>query len=509
MSEKRRIVINTLANGVAQFASMLSALVFMPFLIKGFGATGYGLYLIASSVAGYAGLLDLGVGTSVTKITAEASAQGDSERVGRVVSSGVAFYTLVGIVVAAIMLFLALNTGSFFKVTADGARLLRNLFLVTAAVSLWAWPSSTAGAVLAGYQRYKQSAMVSLATTIGTIVVTAAVVVMHEGPLTLMLGATGVSVATGIVSVVLAKRALGDTPLSPALADLRGLRSIFSVAWAVFVTQVCAVIVYQQTDRLVIGVFIGAAAVAAYEAAGKFQGLVSQLTNFTVSALMPMASHLDAQGRHETLRTLFLRGTKYSIALLNPVVVVLIVVAKPLLLVYVPMFAAQAFAAQLLISHQVLTSGTAVGDSIIIGLGKLPKRVPYAIGMALLNLTISLVLVQRLGILGVVLGTMIPYFIDYPFHIRILLRALDIPVSRWLKETVLPTYPLLLLPLLCSLLLIQTSLAGSLVGIALIGLVSVGAYWAAVYAFGLEPDERADVRVALSAVVARLRGDHA
>ena len=92
--------------------------------------------------------------------------------------------------------------------------------------------------------------------------------------------------------------------------------------------------------------------------------------------------------------------------------VVLIVVARPLLQSWLgAAFAAQALAAQILISHQVLTSGTAVGDSIIVGLGKLPKRLPYVIGLAVANLALSLLLVRPLGIMGVVLGTAIAYLL--------------------------------------------------------------------------------------------------
>jgi len=505
MSEKRRIVVNTLANGVAQVAGMLTALVFVKFLVNGFGAENYGLYLLATSIAGFAGLLDLGVGASVVKMTAESHAQGDSERSGRVVSTAVAFYVVVGLVVAAIMVILATNTAAIFpKVGADGARLLSNLFFAGAIWSLWSWPASTAVSVLAGHQRYTQTATVTLAQIAGNIVVTIVVLMLHEGPLMLMVGNYGVGVVVGIAQIVLAKRALGPARISPRLVDRATFRTVFSFAWAVFVIQVCTVIVYQQTDRLVLGIFLGATAVALYEAAGKFQGLVSQLVTLSVSAVMPMASHLDAAGRQDTLRELFLRGAKYSLMLLNPVVIVLIVIARPLLLVWLgPAFAAYAIAAQLLISHQLLTSGTAVGDSMILGLGQLNKRVPYAVAVAALNLAISITLVRTLGILGVVLGTTIPWLLDYPFHMRLILRTLDVPVGMWLRRTVLPTYPLLLLPALLAWWLISTPLQGSLLGIAAIGVVSVGGYWLAVYALGFDAGERADVRSGARAVWAR------
>lgn len=508
MSEKRRIVINTLANGVAQFAAMITALVFMPFLVKGFGATNFGLYLITSSISGYAGLLDLGVGASLVKMTAEAAASGDKKTLRRTVSSAFAFYIVIGIVAAGVLAVLALNTQSIFRVSPDGARLLRNLLLVASAWSLVSWPAVTFNAVLQGFQKYTQTSRIALAGVLGNVAVTVAVLIVRQGPLALLAGTYAVAFITVIAQYVLARRELGaDVPLTPVGASREGFRSLYTLAWAVFLIQICSVIVYQQTDRLVLGVFIGATAVALYEAAGKFQGLVSQLTVFTVSAVMPMASHLDAQGRQESLRNLFLRGTKYSLMLVSPAVVVLVVVARPLLNSWLgPAFAAQSLAAQLLISHQVLTSGVAVGDSMLTGLGQLPKRVPYAIGVAALNLAISLALVRRLGILGVVLGTMIPYFVDYPFHMRLILRGLDVPMGRWIRETVLPVYPLLVVPGVIAWAMLRTPLAGSLLGIAAIAVVSVGAYWVAILLFGFTASERAELASGLRALASRLRG---
>lgn len=506
MNEKRRIVMNTLANGVAQFAALLASFIFMPFLVKGFGTTGFGLYLLASSIVAYGTLLDLGVGASVVKMTADAVARGNREELGRTISSALIFYLVVGIVVSAILVFLAFHTSSIFRTGPAESLLLRNLLLVAAAISLWTWPSSLSGHILIGFQKFTQKAYVSTAQILATIAVTAAVLALHEGPLVLMVSTAVIGFINWVVHIILARRALGPVRISVTRADISGLRSIFGFAWPVFIIQVCTVVVYQQTDRLVLGIFVGAAAIALYEAAGKFQGLVAQLTTFTVSAVLPLASQLHTQGRRDALRSLFLRGTKYSLVLVSPVVVVLVVVARPLLQTWLgAAFAAQALSAQLLISHQALTSGVALGDSMIVGLGQLRKRVPYAVAMALLNLAISLALVQRLGILGVVLGTMIPYIIDFPFHIHLILKVLDVPASRWLRETILPTYPLLLLPLVMSLLLVQTPLSASLLGIAAIGIVSVSLYWMAVVTWGFSVAERGQLHSLASALLARLK----
>ena len=105
IGEKRRIVRNTLANSVVQFLQLASMFVFMPFLIRRFGLTDYGVYLLAGSVSVYLGLLDFGVGTTVMKYVAEYRAKNEAEKLGRLVSNALFYYSIVG-VFAATVLFL-------------------------------------------------------------------------------------------------------------------------------------------------------------------------------------------------------------------------------------------------------------------------------------------------------------------------------------------------------------------------------------------------------------------
>lgn len=505
MSEKRLIITNTLANGIAQFASMISGLILMPWLIRSFGTADYGLYMLAGAVAGYASLMDFGVGSAVVKKVAERAALKDSEGVRQLASTALAFYMLVGLVVAAINVLVAVNTQTIFKVTPADAVLLRNMLLVVAAASLFSWPLSTFGAVLAGYQRYTVTARTSLFASLGTIAVTVAVIVAHQGPFVLILGTSLVGTAAGFINFFVARRHIAaEREVSPLSAERTVFREIVSFSWAIFVIQVCVLVVYQQTDRLLLGIFVGAVAVGLYEAAGKFQGFVQQLAAFSTSAVMPLASNLDSAGRDSALQTLFLRGTKYAIALIAPVVVGLIVLAKPLLLRWLgPQFAAESLAAQVLISHQILTVSTPVGDSVLVGLGKLPKRLPYAVALTVENLVISLLLVKPLGIMGVVIGTTVPFFIDYPFHIHMLLKETDLSYSRFLRDVVAPTYPLLLLTLGASLLFLRTRLMKSIVGIGIAGVACVGIYWLALFFFGLNEVERMEIRHLASSLKSR------
>jgi O-antigen/teichoic acid export membrane protein len=506
VTEKRRIVVNTLVNGAAQFAAMFAALLLMPLLIRSFGLRDYGVYVIATSVGAYATLLDLGVGAALVKMIAERAARGRREEIAGLYATALVFYAVVGVVVALVLAAVAVEPGAIFRVEPDGARLLRVLLLATAVASILSWPLNAGTYVLHGHQRYALAARTALLVLLGNAAVALVVVATHARPLALVVGQSLVLIAGGATNTFVARRLIG-APVSPRRASLASFRAIASFSWVVFVLQVCTLVIFEQTDRLVVGVFIGAAAVTLYEAAGKFQGLVVQLTAFSNSAVIPAASHLESTGQGAELQALFLRGTKYALAFVLPFVVTLIVLAGPVIGTWLgPAFVGQTLAAQVFLLHQVFTPGTAVGDNIVVGLGRTRPRLPYVIWILTVgNLVLSLALVGRLGILGVVLGTVIPHFVDYPLHARFLLRELRVPLRTALRQVALPVYPALVVPIGVALALRTTALMNHLVGVALAGALSVGAYWLALARFGLDATERAELRAVLASVRARLR----
>lgn len=477
----------------------------MPLLIHEFGMATYGTYVLVTSIAGWVALLDFGVGPSLVKMMAEHLARDEHERIGNLALTSLVFYLVVGIVVAGLLTGLAFVSASVFKVSGADAMLLKRMLLVAAVFALWMWPANTSVYVLGGFQRYTVTACVQLGVTLSIIAAYVVVLTRHSGPFTLFVAVSAITMIGSLVNVSVAWRAVRHITTARPQLRMPELRRIFDFSWAIFLIQLSTVVLYQNTDRVVLGVFIGTAAIALYEPVSRFQSLVVQLVAFTNSAVLPMASHLDASQSSERLKQLFLRGTKYTLAFVTPLVIVLIVLARPILDHWVgPVFALQANNARILLAPQLLIVGGVVGDSIITGIGKLPKRIPYAMAITAANLVLSVVLVQRLGILGVVLGTAIPYLIDYPFHIRLLLREIDVPLGRWMREVIAPIYPLLAVPTAICVAGLFTPLAGSLVGLAALGAFAAGACYASILVFGLTDSERLELSGILAGLKARM-----
>jgi O-antigen/teichoic acid export membrane protein len=284
-------------------------------------------------------------------------------------------------------------------------------------------------------------------------------------------------------------------------------RDIVSFSWVIFVLQVCTIILYQQTDRIVLGVFLGATAITLYESAGRMQGLITQLTGFATSAVLPFASQLTTEGRSSSVQTLFFRGTKYTSALLLPPVVGLMILARPIITHWLgPAFATQARAAQVLLSYQLLVVTAVIGDSILVSRGNAKKRLFNSIFVVTLgNLVLSIFLVQRIGIMGVVIGTAVPWIIDFPMRLRTNLQEVDVSFRDWFRRSAGPVYLSLIATIAIAFGAYATPLVDSLVGLGVTMVIAVGASWAWLVAFNLTPVEKAELQLALGNVRSRLR----
>jgi O-antigen/teichoic acid export membrane protein len=506
-TEKRRLFGNTLANGLAQSAAMLASLVFMPLLIRSFGIGQYGLYMLASSVTAYAALLDFGAGSALTKMVAEHHARNDREALAGSISSTLSFYTIVGVVVAVAMVGVGAAVQHLFGVDARSALILRDMLWVGAVFQLWYWPASTARHVLAGLQRFDLLARIGVIVTVLSVGVTTWVIVAGSGPVALV-GLNGaVAAVVAIYTIAIARRLVGVPVLTYRAASRKYLAAILVFSWPLFAVQVSDALFYQQTDRIVLGVFAGAAAVGLYEAAAKFNALVAYLSALTVSAVLPLASSLGAQGRHASLKVLLLRGTKYVAALVAPITLVLAVVAGPLIADWLgSAFNGQAIVAQVLVLPHVLICLGVMGDAIVISKGRFAGRIPFVVAQAVLNLVLSVALVGRYGVLGVAIGTAVSHLVDFPLHMWFLLKETDTSPGEWMRAVIAPVFPLLLVPVVLAMGLTRTALADSIPGVALASALALLPYWALVYRFSFGDDERRDVRSWMAALAGRFAG---
>ncbi len=477
-------------NGVAQFAAILSTLVFFPLLVSAFGTGNYGVYVIALSVAGMARMFDFGIAASTVRMVAQRMSVGDDEGFARVVSSSALLLWLVGIGVGAVIVGLGTIAGRIFNVTPEQAGLLTTLLYLAAAMEVWYWPTSIAAHVLNGLERHDLAARTSVLTTIANVGTIGIVLYTGAGPVRLMLLGAAVMVIASLVNMITLRMLLPSNRLV-CLPGRAECDEILSTGAPVFVNSVAQYLNREQVDRLIIGIAIGPSAVVMYEVAAKLSMLVGMVAVLPTSAVLPVVSRVVAQGDSAALRGLFLKGSRYITIAIAPLVIVLAVLAAPFIDAWFGgQFAGSVPVAVLLILGQLLYPPLLIGDPILTGTGRLGAWVPMSIMIALVNVGASIALVGSLGPVGVALGTLIASFVELPLYSRLLLRETGVPLGVWLRTAWVGYLPLPVAGLVAGGVSVVTARLG-LLGVTMSGACALAAYWRCVWLLVFSAEERA------------------
>ena len=254
-------------------------------------------------------------------------------------------------------------------------------------------------------------------------------------------------------------------------------------------------IVIYSLDRVILAAFTSTATVGLYEGAARPQQLVRQVHGTLSITVFPVASAYAAGDDQFRLRELLLRGTRYVHAAVVPLTVVLVVLAGPILDVWLgDEFREAGLAMAILTSYWLLNGATGVGGSMLAAAGQIRWLTAYGWAIALGNLGCSIAFTAWLGLEGVMIGTVIPYVVGFPFFLRKTADTFDVPVREIVAVALIPAWVVgagLAAVLVVARLALQPDTVLEVAGMALVALGVAYAAWAALF-FG--PDERRLVR---------------
>jgi len=446
------LVRNTVANGIGSVIGILVGLALTPFLIHHLGLAAYGVWALALTLTfsgGYAALSELGIEGATVRYVAESSADHDLEALNRTVSTSLAVFCVIAVVVAPIAVLLAHLLVQLFGVPDHLRSAAATCFMLVGAQLALELPARAFVAVLEGTQQFVAYQGVEL----GRALVQAAlyVLVLLQGWGIVGLGAAiaASSLAALVTYWILAHRFVAGLRATPFGARRGELSRLVRFGGGVFTLRFVST-VYNQMDNAIVGIVLGPRSVGLYEIANKVNLGAATIGSVSVSAVVPAAASMRRDAA--LLRDMFLRGSCYATAAAMPFAVAAFIFAKPLLLSWIGPSAAPAIgAAQLFVVYEAIQIVQNVGSTMLYGLGRI--RFPLIVNLAAtaLNLALSIALVRPLGFSGVIVGTLVANGLAWPVLLRYYLRVFDCDLRTWLRRLVAPNLPSLVLQVIVSL----------------------------------------------------------
>jgi O-antigen/teichoic acid export membrane protein len=303
----------------------------------------------------------------------------------------------------------------------------------------------------------------------------------------------GIAVMT-VLGAWLVQRLAPELRFTWRSADGGRARQIIAFSWPLSVKDIASRL-QTRSDEITIGAFLPIAAIAPYNVARRLSETTYVLTRQFMKVLLPLASELHAENDLERLRRVFVTGTRVTLALALLIGGTLIVLARPILTVWVgPAYADAGILVTILTTASFLAAAQWPAGAVLQGMARHRLLAATALGSGLANLALSIALVGPFGVTGVALGTLIPAAAEFAIILPYTLRRLNLSASAAVGQILLPAVgPTLLMGLVLYGLRLAVRPAALLPLLVVAG-AGAGTFGLAYLAFCASPAERATYR---------------
>ncbi len=438
-SVSRRFFSNTLTNYIGQAFILVLTFATAPYTVHRLGPEMFGILALVQVTAGFAGLLNLGIGRALTKYVSELFWKGDIQEINRLFQTAWATCMLAGLVALLILIGPKNTIGRlFFRGGPEVNGALVTFAIYVAAFGLFTSMLLEAiSALPAALQRFDVVNFVNVLA--GTLRSLGPVIVLSLGysiraVLLVVLGANLVALVT---FAAVSRKLIPGLNLLPKFS-WPAFQKLFSFSLPLLLSALFALIV-ARVDRFILAYYMPLAAVAFYTLPFSIsEKAMVGVANIT-SVVFPFTSELHSMGAHDKVHELYLRSTKILMLVTLPITVILVTVPGPILRYWLgPEYAVQgAVALTFLGLSTFANAASAVATVSSLGVGQAWRPAAFAFASSVISLAGNFLLIPRYGINGAAIAALLPQALVVPGFVYLVTRTLKFSLWQLVSQAFL------------------------------------------------------------------------
>ena len=435
------LLTGTVAKYVLLFVNIGLGIFLMPFTIQHLGKAEYGLWMLAASMTAYLQLLDLGYGTGLVRQITHADARRDEDEVNVILSTFLIIYSVIGVLsLGAVAIIAVVVVPRFPHLSASDVRTAQWVVGILGARAALAFPMSLYGAVTTARQRFALTGWIAVAVALLQGAATYVVLTSGYGLVVLVSVSSIIGVASYAAYVAAARATFPGMRVSPSRFSARQAREVTAFSLYLFLISI-AFHIGSNLDNLMIGAYLGTSAIAVYAVAVRLAEFQRQLCGQFSGLLFPVIVRLDATRDAGALRAILLDGTRLALGLVGGVTVCLLAFGDRLVSLWMGSgFSDSTLPLYVLALAGVVMVGQGPAGSILLATGRHRIVAAASIADILLRIALTMLLVPRYGLVGVAVGTALPYVVlNAAILMPVACRGVSVRVRTFAATVMTPT----------------------------------------------------------------------
>ena len=382
----------------------------MPFLISHLGDRMYGLWLLLGSFFGFYGLMDFGLASAVQRYLSRALGQEDHEEANKVFNSSLVVFCGIGLASFIFSIGVALiGYGRFADPTE--AHLFRIIVILMGFNLALRFPMRSFWSLFACHLRYDLSIYVDLVILVLRTGLIIYFLNQGHGLLTFAVLMIAGDICNYLTRLFISFQIAPYIRFAKKYFSRSHIKKLFDYSIYSFICAVSQNLKF-NIDNFVITAFVGLSSVTLYSVAGRLITYYMHFIKSNLGIVIPVFSAYEGQNNHEAIRNNFLFLTKISTYMAFFVAGCLYILGESFIVRWVGVEYQSAYTILLILLGPVFLHLLQLpSQQVLYGISKHKAVAIFEVSEAILNVTLSLILVQIYGLKGVAMGTAISMFL--------------------------------------------------------------------------------------------------
>lgn len=473
---------NTISSYGRDVVDAATLIILTPFILNMIGREQFGLWSLLWAFINLLALIDMGFGTSVVKYVADAKGKGNIDRQKKTVVTLFWVYMVLGAILIGCVGLSTLFFNSLFEIPEQYRSTAQTVMLLIGLRSALNLPFGMFRGVLIGYQKLSVANVYKVLAAVLYFASVLFFLKMYPDLRTLAILNLIAGVWPMLAMLVHAKLTLPGISMNPRYFDFKIVKEVSSFSVYFMIIQVSTLIA-TKVDAMIIQKVLALEMVAVYSIAMRLSEKGQQFCFQLIKTLTPVVAELHGAGETKNIRAVWQTGSKLTIAFAAPLLIGLVLLAKPLINAWVgDEFTQQqvqlgAWACQWL-SGAAMIMVIHGNTANILSMRGEQKFLAFAmIAGQILNLVLTILFIKPLGIAGVAMATLISALISQVYIQIQASRKFDYSIKEFYIQTLLPIFaPIVLMIAVISIIMRSYPLT-NLLEVGILELIGVVSFW--------------------------------
>lgn len=390
------------------FASNIISILYTPYILRTLGQAEYGVYTLVWSIVNYLTVLDLGFSNAIIRYASKYRAEKEEEKEARLYGTFLILYMLIAVMAFALCIVIRLNFGAFAKgLTTSEVDVAVELITIGSINIAISFPFSVFRGVVNVSERFTFIKILDLVRTLATPVTTFIVLFTGHGSVGLMWAYTAISIAVVLLYIYYTFAVLRQKFIF-RLCERNILKELFVYSFYTFLGTIVDKI-YWGTDQIILSNKKDSQTIAIYNIGSNFPNYFISFSTAISGVLLPRITKIATDVKENADKLLsdwFIKVGRLQFWVLSLVLLGFTFFGRQFICIWAGTeYDASYWIAMIIMIPSIISLSQNTGISILQAQNKIKFRSVSYLFIALFNIAVSLILVDKYGAVGCAVGT--------------------------------------------------------------------------------------------------------